>query len=103
MPEFGAPIETFLPLRSSILVIPLDLSATTCVKFEYSVPSARSGSCSPSNESLPSTASIAVSASEKATSESPSATRKRLSTEALVVSAVVGWPFAENISATPPP
>ena len=82
--------------------IPESFSATTWVKFEYSVPSACSGSgCS--KASWPLTASIAVSARLKAMSESPSATRKRLSTEALVVSAVVSCPFSENISATPPP
>ena len=102
VPELGAPIETVLPLRSSICSIPESFLATTCVKFEYSVPSALSG-CGASKESWPLTASIAVSARLNAMSESPSATRNRLSTDALVVSAVVSWPCSDSISATPPP
>ena len=102
MPEFGAPIETVLPFRSSTFSIPEPFSATTWVKFEYSVPSACSGSAA-SKDSWPLTASIAVSARLKAMSELPSATRNKLSTEADVVSAVVSWPFSDSISATPPP
>ena len=44
VPEFGAPTETVLPFRSSIDSMPESALTTTCVMFEYSVPSARSGS-----------------------------------------------------------
>jgi hypothetical protein len=68
------------------------------------VASARSGFGS-SKLSFPSTASIALSPSEKAMSESPLATSSRLSTDADVVSAVVGASGSSSLSrsASPPP
>ena len=58
-----------------------------------------------SNDSSPLTASIAESPSVKATSESPPSTSSRLSTDAEVVSAVVGesGSFSDMTSASPPP
>jgi hypothetical protein len=104
VPEFGEPIETLCPRRSSSVRMPESAIVATCVMLGYSVASARSGSGA-SNDSRPSTASIALSESVKATSEAPSATRMRLSTEADVVSAVVGASGSRSVisSASPPP
>ena len=84
--------------------MPESALTTTCVMFGYSVASARTFSGS-SNDSLPSTASIVLSASANATSDSPFATSSRLSTEAEVVSAVVGASGSTSVSrsASPPP
>ena len=103
VPELGAPIETVLPRRSSIVAIPESFMRDDVGEVRVQRAERAQRQRLASNASWPSTASIAVSASENATSESPSATRKRLSTEAEVVSAVVACPLAESISATPPP
>ena len=104
VPEFGEPTETVLPRMSSIVSMPESALTTTCVMFGYSVASARSGS-GRSKDALPRTASIALSASENASSESSPATSRRLSTDAEVVSAVVGASGSSSVirSASPPP
>jgi hypothetical protein len=70
--------------------------------FGYSVASAMTGS-GRSKPAAPFTASIAASASENAMSVSPLPTRMRLSTDAEVVSAVVGSSSSVIRSARPPP
>ena len=98
VPELGEPTETARPRRSSIRRTPESAGTTTCVTLSYSLASARSGLPAPSKVSRPVTASMAESPREKATSESPLATSSRLSTEADVVSAVVGASGSPSVS-----
>ena len=84
----GEPVETRLPLRSAIVLMPLPSIVTTCIRFGYSTISVLRGTLLPLNLSRPCAASLAASTIAKPTSDLPVPISFRLSTEPPVTSAV---------------
>ena len=62
----GEPVETRLPFRSAILLMPRPSTVTTCMRFGYRTISVRSGTLLPLNLSSPRNASWLASAIVKA-------------------------------------
>ena len=63
----GEPVETRLPFRSAMLLMPVPSIVTTCIRLGYRIISVFSGTLAPLNLSSPRSASWPASAMVKAT------------------------------------